>query len=74
MIEERRLVSADLMAHVDVFHRYHQTEALLHIELARVEAELAARRTQGDARIRAAVSASEGDLRRCIALNRIRLR
>lgn len=59
MIEERRMVGADLMAHLEVLDRFRQTEAVLEIELAGIEAEIAAK---------------ESDLRRCIADRRDRLR
>lgn len=74
MIEERRVVGADLTAHLDVLLRYQQDEALLGLELARLDAELAARQAQIDGRVRAALSAAEPDLRRCIGARRALLR
>lgn len=74
MIEERRLVGADLLAHLEVLDRFRQTEAVLEIELAGIEAEIAARHARTDVAVQAAVAASESELRRCITDRRKRLR
>jgi predicted nucleic acid-binding Zn-ribbon protein len=89
MIEERRLVSADLTAHLEVLDRLRQTEGLLLIELATLEEEIGEKRTQIDrlarsipplrtladslAAARATVTAAEDQLLRCIALRRQQL-
>lgn len=74
MIEERRLVGADLTAHLEVLDRFHQIEALLEKELAGIAAEIASRRDQLAAPMRTAVLTSESDLRRCIADARSRFK
>ncbi len=74
MIEERRVVGADLAAHLEVLDRLRQIEALLKIELAGVEAEIAARRTKSDSAALGTVAASEAALRRCLEDRRGRLR
>lgn len=70
MVEDRRLVGADLAAHLEVLDRYRQTEAVLAIELAGIDAEITAKGMPA----LATVSTSEADLRRCIAEGRRRLK
>jgi hypothetical protein len=74
MIEERRVVGADLTAHLEVLDRFRQIEALLEIELAGIEAEIATRRTRIDAATLSAVAVTEAALRRCLADRRDRLK
>lgn len=74
MIEERRLASADLVAHLEVLDRYLQTEGVLEIELGGIDAEIAARRAHADRPALATVATWESELRRCLADRRERLR
>jgi len=74
MIEERRVVSADLTAHLEVLDRLRQIEALLEIELAGIEAEITARRAKFDAATLSTIAASESVLRSCLQDRRVRLK
>ena len=74
MFEERRVVGADLTAHLEVLYRFRQIEALLEIELAGIETEITRRRAGIDSSALSTVVMSEGMLRRCVADRRGRLR
>lgn len=74
MVEERRVVGADLRAHLEVLDRYHQIEALLAIELTQIDAEIATRRARTDPSVLRTIAASEPELRRCLEERRNRLR
>jgi hypothetical protein len=74
MIEERRVVGADLTAHLEVLDRLRQIEALLEIELAGIEAEITARRAGIDSATLSTVAASESALRSCLQDRRFRLK
>jgi hypothetical protein len=74
MIEERRVVSADLAAHLEVLDRLRQIEALLEIELADIEAEITTRRARIDSTTLNTVAASESALRSCLQDRRVRLK
>ncbi|MGE0422948.1 MAG: hypothetical protein AB7O88_11820 [Reyranellaceae bacterium] len=74
MFEERRVVGADLTAHLEVLDRYRQIEALLEIELTQVDGEIATRRARMDPSASRTIAASEPELRRCLEERRRRLR
>ncbi len=74
MIEERRVVGADLTAHLEVLDRFRQIEALLEIELAGIEAEIATRRARIDSAALSTIVTSEDALRRCLGDRRSRVR
>src|SRR5262249_46329735 len=74
MIEERRVVGADLTAHLEVLAGSRQIEALVEIEGAGMETEIAARRAGINSLVLSTAATSEGTLRRCRKARRNRLR
>jgi hypothetical protein len=74
MTEERRVVGADLRAHLEVLDRLRQIEALLEIELGQIDADIAIRRARMDPAAMRTIAASERELRRCLEARRSRLR